>query len=58
MANQTVNSFMLRDPRVWGADSESFKPERFLPESNPKSSGLSDIMGLVFGFGRRYVCHP
>jgi cytochrome P450 len=45
---------MLRDPRVWGDDANTFKPERFLAEYNPKLTELPDIESLPFGFGRRY----
>ncbi|KAG8754880.1 hypothetical protein FRC14_004554 [Serendipita sp. 396] len=47
--------YMLRDPRVWGEDSEEFNPGRFLPELNPQAGGLPDISNIPFGFGRR-IC--
>ncbi|PVF95234.1 cytochrome P450 [Serendipita vermifera] len=47
--------FMLRDPRIWGEDSNTFKPERFLAEYNPKVNELPDAESLSFGFGRR-IC--
>jgi cytochrome P450 len=46
---------MMRDPRVWGDDAEEFKPERFLPEVNPRASELLDASTVPFGFGRRLV---
>ncbi|KAG8851585.1 hypothetical protein FRB91_007652 [Serendipita sp. 411] len=46
---------MLRDPRVWGEDSEEFNPGRFLPEINPQAESLPDISNIPFGFGRR-IC--
>ncbi|PVF95236.1 cytochrome P450 [Serendipita vermifera] len=45
--------FILRDPRIWGDDADVFKPERFLPECNPKATELPDVESLPFGFGRR-----
>ncbi|PVF95243.1 cytochrome P450 [Serendipita vermifera] len=48
-------AFMMRDPRVWGTDADTFKPERFLVEYNPKVSELPDVESLPFGFGRR-IC--
>ncbi|KIM31146.1 hypothetical protein M408DRAFT_327438 [Serendipita vermifera MAFF 305830] len=48
-------SWMLRDPRLWGEDSTDFKPERFLPEFNPRANELKDVESSVFGFGRR-IC--
>jgi cytochrome P450 len=47
------NSFILRDPRLWGDDANDFKPERFLVESNPHAKELPDVGSLPFGFGRR-----
>jgi cytochrome P450 len=50
---------MMRDPRIWGEDAELFKPERFLPEYNPKAGNLPDMGSLPFGFGIRYAsCLP
>jgi hypothetical protein len=49
------SSFMMRDPRIWGEDAEFFKPERFLPEYNPKAGNLPDMGSLPFGFGLRYA---
>lgn len=47
--------FILRDPRIWGDDADVFKPERFLPECNPKATEFPDVESLPFGFGRR-IC--
>jgi len=47
--------FMMRDPRIWGEDAELFRPERFLPEYNPKAGNLPDMSSLPFGFGLR-IC--
>ncbi|CCA71475.1 hypothetical protein PIIN_05414 [Serendipita indica DSM 11827] len=47
--------FMLRDPRIWGVDSEQFNPQRFLREYNPNIDKLPDMSSLPFGFGRR-IC--
>ncbi|KAG8815026.1 hypothetical protein FRC19_001322, partial [Serendipita sp. 401] len=44
---------ILRDPRRWGEDAHVFKPERFLPEYNPRASELPNVESIVFGFGRR-----
>jgi hypothetical protein len=46
---------MMRDPRIWGDEADIFKPERFLPEYNPRVNELPDVESLPFGFGRRYV---
>jgi cytochrome P450 len=46
---------MLRDPRIWGDDADTFKPERFLAEHNPRLNELPDMESLPFGFGRRYA---
>ncbi|KAG8797738.1 hypothetical protein FRC17_007658, partial [Serendipita sp. 399] len=46
---------LLRDPRKWGEDADEFKPERFLPEYNPRTSENPSVESIVFGFGRR-VC--
>jgi cytochrome P450 len=54
MANE-YESFMSRDPRIWGNDADTFKPERFLAEYNPQIDELPDIESLTFGFGRRYA---
>jgi hypothetical protein len=40
---------MLIDPRLWGDDTNNFKPERFLAEG----AKLPDPESLAFGFGRR-----
>lgn len=45
-------SFMLRDPRVWGPDADTFRPERFLGE---EAKNLPDISSIPFGFGNRYA---
>lgn len=45
--------FMCRDPRIW-EDPNEFKPERWLPASNPNLDALPDIYDIAFGFGRRY----
>lgn len=47
--------FVSRDPRIWGDDADSFKPERFLTEFNPNADELPDI---AFGFGKRWVTRP
>ncbi|KIM24700.1 hypothetical protein M408DRAFT_331669 [Serendipita vermifera MAFF 305830] len=44
--------FMMRDPRIWGEDSELFKPDRFL---DPNAKDLPDPTNTTFGFGRR-IC--
>jgi cytochrome P450 len=41
--------FMMIDPRLWGDDTNIFKPERFLVEG----AKLPDPESLAFGFGRR-----
>ncbi|KAG8763183.1 hypothetical protein FRC15_008094, partial [Serendipita sp. 397] len=46
---------ILRDPRRWGEGAHVFKPERFLPEYNPRASELPNVESIVFGFGRR-IC--
>ena len=46
---------MLRDPRLWGDDADEFKPERFMPEHNPRYHELPDLNSISFGFGRR-IC--
>lgn len=46
---------MLKDTRIWGEDSAVFNPERFLPEHNPRSHELPDMMSIPFGFGKRYA---
>lgn len=38
----------MRDPRLWGVDATSFRPDRFL-----SSQGLPDPSSSVFGFGNR-----
>ncbi|PVF95231.1 cytochrome P450 [Serendipita vermifera] len=48
-------AFMLRDPRIWGDDADVFKPERFLPEFNPRAKEYPDVESVAFGFGRR-IC--
>lgn len=47
--------YVLRDPQIWGKDSQEFNPNRFLPEHNPSMYDLPDIWSVPFGFGRR-VC--
>jgi len=47
-----VGSFILKDPRIWGDDSNQFKPERFLTSD---AKDLPDPTSTVFGFGRRFV---
>ena len=42
----------MRDPRIWGEDSDEFKPERFLAAD---SDNLPDMSSVPFGFGRRQV---
>jgi cytochrome P450 len=44
---------MLRDRRIWGDDADVFKPERFLPEFNPRANEYPDVESIAFGFGRR-----
>ncbi|KIM24678.1 hypothetical protein M408DRAFT_26799 [Serendipita vermifera MAFF 305830] len=44
--------FFMRDPRIWGEDSQEFKPERFLDVDSDK---LPDMGSVPFGFGRRRV---
>ncbi|KAG8833045.1 hypothetical protein FRC17_000111 [Serendipita sp. 399] len=46
---------LLRDPRKWGEDAHEFKPERFLPEYNPRAGEMPSVESIVFGFGRR-IC--
>ncbi|PVF95240.1 cytochrome P450 [Serendipita vermifera] len=48
-------AFMLRDPQIWGDDANTFKPERFIVEHNPRVGELPDMESLPFGFGRR-IC--
>ncbi|CCA71481.1 hypothetical protein PIIN_05418 [Serendipita indica DSM 11827] len=50
-----IPGFVLRDPRIWGKDSEDFNPNRFLPEHNPSVDELPDVWSIPFGFGRR-IC--
>ena len=45
-----VLRFFMRDQRIWGHDSEEFKPERFLAVDSDK---LPDMTSVPFGFGRR-----
>ena len=45
--------FVLRDPRLWGKDSQDFNPNRFLASQNPSVDQLPDIWSIPFGFGRR-----
>jgi hypothetical protein len=42
---------MLRDKAVFGADADTFRPERFL------ESELRDPRSVIFGFGRRWAEH-
>ncbi|CCA73622.1 hypothetical protein PIIN_07575 [Serendipita indica DSM 11827] len=44
--------FMLRDKRIWGADADAFRPERWLEEEAVK---LPDAGTLPYGFGKR-IC--
>jgi cytochrome P450 len=44
---------MTRDPRIWGDDADTFRPERFLIEYNPRADELPDVESFPFGFGRR-----
>jgi cytochrome P450 len=43
---------MLRDPRIWGPDADTFRPERFIGEGSKK---LLDVASVIFGFGKRCV---
>lgn len=47
--------YILRDKRIWGADSQTFNPARFLPEFNPQADQFPDMWDIPFGFGRR-IC--
>lgn len=47
--------FVLRDPRLWGEDSQEFNPDRFSPDRNPLADGLPDVWSVPFGFGQR-IC--
>ncbi|PVF96201.1 cytochrome P450 [Serendipita vermifera] len=44
--------YMARDPRIWD-EPDTYKPERWLKEYNPKADSLPSIYDIVFGFGRR-----
>ncbi|PVF96180.1 cytochrome P450 [Serendipita vermifera] len=46
---------MLRDPQMFGDDADSYNPDRFLPECNPRASEIPDISSIPFGFGKR-IC--
>ncbi|PVF96176.1 cytochrome P450 [Serendipita vermifera] len=46
---------ILRDPKIWGNDADSYNPERFLPEINPRATDLPDMSMVPFGFGKR-IC--
>ncbi|PVF96178.1 cytochrome P450 [Serendipita vermifera] len=46
---------MLRDPRVFGDDADSYNPDRFLPECNPRANEIPDPSLIPFGFGKR-IC--
>jgi cytochrome P450 len=43
---------MARDPRIWD-EPNTYKPERWLKEYNPKADSLPSVYDIVFGFGRR-----
>jgi cytochrome P450 len=43
---------MLRDPRIWGPDADTFRPERFIGDG---SKNLPDVSSVAFGFGKRCV---
>lgn len=47
--------YILREKGIWGEDSHSFNPTRFLPEFNPRAAELPNMLDLPFGFGRR-IC--
>lgn len=48
-----IHSFMTKDKRIWGDDSEIFNPDRFLSPPNPGEPARPDPTSLIFGFGRR-----
>jgi cytochrome P450 len=45
--------YILRDPKLWGADADKYNPNRFLAEFNPRVKELPDMSSVPFGFGRR-----
>ncbi|PVF96174.1 cytochrome P450 [Serendipita vermifera] len=47
--------YILRDPKIWGDDADTYNPDRFLPECNPRAAELPDISMIPFGFGKR-IC--
>ncbi|CAG8652712.1 10799_t:CDS:2, partial [Acaulospora colombiana] len=49
----TLSRYILRDPKIWGADADKYNPNRFLPQFNPRVKDLPDMSSVPFGFGRR-----
>ncbi|KAH8902664.1 pisatin demethylase [Coniochaeta sp. PMI_546] len=46
---------LLRRKDVWGEDSDSFRPERWLEAAGEKLKEMESVVDLVFGFGK-YQC--
>lgn len=44
-----------KDPAVWGADVEVFRPERWIEASPEQRAVMDQTIGLIFGYGR-YGC--
>ncbi|KAK6974824.1 cytochrome P450 [Favolaschia claudopus] len=46
---------ILLDEKLYGSDTEAFKPERFLLANGTLNAGIPHPETIVFGFGRR-IC--
>jgi cytochrome P450 len=46
---------LLRRKDIWGEDSDSFKPDRWLETDEEKLREMESVVDLVFGFGK-YQC--
>jgi cytochrome P450 len=46
---------LMRRKDIWGEDSESFKPERWLKANGENLKEMESVVDLVFGFGK-YLC--